>query len=102
MDARTKNKKRLRGYILKALDLFYPSYTSVDSLQRSMMATQMTESLDITPSIDYLQDRGYIDVKPIETDFGIRLINIKLTSKGVDVLEGTTVDLGVILDGSGS
>lgn len=99
MDARIKNKKRLRGYILKALDLFYPSLTSVESLQSSMLATLLTESMDIMPYLDYLRDRGYVEIHKTTTDFGMKLTLVKLASKGVDVLEGTINDPGVILDG---
>lgn len=99
MDARIKNRKRLRGYILKALNLFYPSPALVESLQTSMLATLITESLDIKPYLDYLNDRGYVEIRKSRTDFGVDLTHIKLTSKGIDVLEGTIVDPGVILDG---
>lgn len=99
MDARIKNRKRLRGYILRALNLFYPSPTSVESLQSSMLATLLTESLDILPYLDYLRDRGYVDINKTTTDYGLRLTYVKLTSKGIDVLEGTICDPGVILDG---
>jgi DNA-binding PadR family transcriptional regulator len=99
MDARIKNRKRLRGYILKALHLFYPSPALVESLQTSMLATYIPESVDIKPYLHYLADRGYIEIKKTSTDFGLPLTHVKLTSRGVDVLEGTITDPGVILDG---
>lgn len=102
MDARVKNNKRMRGYILKAMKICYPSPELIESLRSSMLSTQLEESLDIMPHVEYLRDRGYLEVKKTETDYGTRLTYVKLTSRGVDVLEGTISDPGVILDGSGS
>lgn len=99
MDAKVKNNKRLRGYILKALKMFYPSPTSLESLQSSMLSTMLTESLDILPYVEYLRDRGYIEVKKTQSDYGLRLTYVKLTSRGIDVLEQTIQDAGVIIDG---
>lgn len=99
MDQRIKDRKRLRGYILKSLSILYPSPALVESVQSSVMATQISESVDIKPFLDYLEDRGYIVIRNSKADFGARLTHVKLTSKGVDLLEGTISDPGVILDG---
>lgn len=99
MEAKIKNNKRMRGYILKALNIFYPSPALIESLQSSMLSTLLTESLDIMPHVEYLRDRGYIEVKKTQSDYGMRLTYVILTSKGIDVLERTIQDAGVIIDG---
>lgn len=95
---KAKNKKRIRGYILKALNISYPTPTLLESLQSSILSTLYAESVDILPFIEYLSDRGYIQVNKKQTDIG-KFKYVKLTSKGIDLLEGTISDLGVLLDG---
>lgn len=98
---RVKNKKKIRGYILKGLTMSYCQTASVGSLQSLVLSTQLTESIDIVPYLDYLEDRGYIRIKEKETELGFVMKFIKLTSKGTDLLEGTISDAGVIIDGRG-
>lgn len=97
MSVKAKNRKLVRGYILKTLNISYPRPTLVDSLQTSLIGVPFVDCTDIKPYLEYLQDRGYIKISQYVTDIGLKLDHVKLTSDGVDLLEGTTSDPGVIL-----
>lgn len=96
--AEVQHNKALRGYIVRALVKGF-NYTALTrQLSNAMMAANLIISPDITKHLDYLQSAGYIE-------FTDRKINayaayskdavIKLTRRGVDLVEGTIEDPGV-------
>lgn len=90
----TKNKM-LRGQFLRTAALFYPTPISLKNIKTSLVTAGMNAAADVTKVISYLEDKGYITytqgcIQGFEDDD-----LIKLTAKGVDLLEGTIDDPGV-------
>ena len=89
----SKNKA-IRGYIVRAL---------AKGSQNALLVRQITNagliySPDISKPIEYLQEAGYVTF----TDRSVNAYNayrkdsiIKLTRKGVDLVEGTINDPGI-------
>ena len=88
----SKNKA-IRGYIVRAL---------AKGSQNALLVRQITDGLiyspDISKPIEYLQEAGYVTF----TDRSVNAYNayrkdsiIKLTRKGVDLVEGTINDPGI-------
>lgn len=89
-----KRNKQIRGHILFLLNVSkMPTTRRV--LELGMVDSLMVTNPDITEYLDYLEDRKYIE-KIKSDDYGMSYY--KLTSHGVDLIEGTTCDPGVILD----
>ncbi|WP_427340619.1 hypothetical protein [Caloranaerobacter sp. DY30410] len=89
--------KRMRGQILRTLTLFYPSSTSVREVKTALITRGMTAGADVTKYLCYLEDKGYIRrndgmLKDVEDDD-----QIELTAKGIDLIEGTIEDPGVMI-----
>ena len=89
--------KMLRGQVLRTLALFYPSPVSIANIKTSLMQRGMFSGSDVSKVLEYLSDekKGYIKIsegklKNFEDDD-----MVKLTSVGVDLIEGTLCDPGV-------
>ena len=89
----SKNKA-IRGYIVRAL-----AKGSQNALiTNALVADGLIYSPDISKPIEYLQEAGYVTF----TDRSVNAYNayrkdsiIKLTRKGVDLVEGTINDPGI-------
>jgi hypothetical protein len=90
--------KQARGYILKLLELTHPTPTPSTAIQQAMIQDGLTVNQDISEHIDYLRGKGYVDVKDVTSKvLSISVVTLKLTPKGVDLLEETIEDPGVDL-----
>ena len=86
----SKNKA-IRGYIVRAL-------AKGSQITNALVADGLIYSPDISKPIEYLQEAGYVTF----TDRSVNAYNayrkdsiIKLTRKGVDLVEGTINDPGI-------
>lgn len=96
--AEVQQNKSVRGYILRSLAKGPHNSSLVRTITNALVQEQMILTPDISKHIDYLEDAEYIE-------FTNKRVNaytayksdavIKLTRKGVDLLEGTIEDPGV-------
>ncbi len=93
----SKNKA-IRGYIIRALAKGSNNSLLIRQITNALVADGIIYSPDISKPVEYLREAGYIDF----TDRHANAYNayrrdsvIKLTRKGVDLLEGTIDDPGV-------
>ena len=93
----SKNKA-IRGYIIRALAKGSNNSLLIRQITNALVADGLIYSPDISKPVAYLREAGYIDF----TDRRANAYNayrrdsvIKLTRKGVDLLEGTIDDPGV-------
>lgn len=96
--AEVKMNKAIRGYILRCLVKGYNNGALVKQISNALMSSNMIVNPDISKYLDYLQDAGYIEF----TDERVTAYTayakdafIRLTRKGVDLVEGTITDKGV-------
>lgn len=88
--------KQTRGYILKLLELTHPTPTPSSAISAALLQEGLAVNPDITAHIDYLKGKGYIEVKePTSKIVPISIVALKLTPKGIDLLEDTIDDPGV-------
>ncbi|MBI4462027.1 MAG: hypothetical protein HY653_03885 [Acidobacteria bacterium] len=98
---RAARMARLRGAILLLLAEVTPERVNAEVL-RSALERQ---AMEVTPrelarALDYLRHRGYLDYQVIEArDYPNlpRLVGVRITPAGMDVVEETTRDPGVDL-----
>lgn len=93
----SKNKA-IRGYIIRALAKGSQNTLLVRQITNMLIADGMIFSPDISKHIDYLKEAEYLAF----TDRAANAYNayrkdavIKLTKRGVDLVEGTIEDAGV-------
>lgn len=91
-----KNRK-MRGIIVKRLGDCHPSPTMVESLRNGLMGHELMTGVDISAHLDYLEDRGYVSIRDTGEKFGTPIHYVKLTSRGIDLIEGTVHDPGVVM-----
>lgn len=96
MSVNSMRNKHIRGHIMYLLMLSHPTPTTSKVLETGMLSSMMVVNPDISAYLDYLVDRGYVE-KTEKPEFG--LVYYKLTSRGIDLMENTINDPGVILHG---
>lgn len=82
--------REVRGWILKILYTNLPEWTG-DNLIAQMLETgeYKLSALQVQGHFRYLQDKGYIETKEVSVEeLGLSRLVAKLTSKGVDFVEG--------------
>ena len=91
------NEKELRGYILDFLKRIYPR--KVEELNIIATFYQYWTDSQIKRTLAYLTEKGYVEIeeKPHPVLKRKRLRLYKLTARGIDLLEGTIADNGIIL-----
>jgi DNA-binding PadR family transcriptional regulator len=91
------NEKELRGYILDFLKRVYPR--KVEELNIIATFYQYWTDSQIKRTLAYLTEKGYVEIeeKPHPVLKRKRLKFYKLTARGIDLLEGTISDDGIIL-----
>ena len=89
--------KELRGFILDFLRKVYPQ--EVEELNVVGTFYQYYRDRDIRQALAYLVDKGYIERREKRHPVYRRkkLVFYKATAKGIDLLEGTISDDGIIL-----
>lgn len=98
MELQVQQNKTIRGYIIRSLVKGPQNSLLVRQITNSLVADGMIISPDIGKHLDYLKEAGYINF----IDKTVNAYNvyrkdsvIKLTKKGVDLVEGTLEDPGV-------
>lgn len=93
-----RNNKAIRGYIIRSLVKGHNNSLLVRQVSNLLINSGMVHTPDIGKHLDYLVQAGYVKF----TDEKIKSFSayrddviIKLTKKGVDLVEGTTEDPGV-------
>ncbi|HWP52222.1 MAG TPA: hypothetical protein VN626_11050 [Clostridia bacterium] len=95
--AATQNKA-IRGYILRSLVKGTQYRLYVRQIVNALLASSMIISPDISKHLAYLQEAGYIQFDtPKLTAYTVYIKDgvIRLTRKGIDLVEGTIEDDGV-------
>lgn len=85
-----------RGYLINALHMTYPQPIS-DRTALLLMIELGFSSADFEKDVAYLSEKGYIEVEDKKFEIlpgTLRLL--KLTPKGVDLVEGTIKDKGIV------
>ena len=92
--------KLARGYILKVLKMTHPTPTPLEAVSQAIIQDGLSVNPDIKEHIDYLLDRKYITIKTVAPRLACVSVTVaKLTADGVDVLQHTKQDPGVIIPG---
>lgn len=86
--------REIRGWILKTLYNNLPEWTGDKLLTDILVEGGYTIS---TPSVQghlrYLSEKGYVEMREAEvTELGLSRVLAKLTSRGVDLVEGSIED----------
>jgi len=101
MALRAARMSRLRGAILLLLAEATPEPLNAEVLRGVLERHQMgVTTQELAQALDYLRGRGYVDYQVIEArDYPAlpRLVGVRITPAGRDVVEGTTADPGVDL-----
>lgn len=85
-----------RGYLVNALYMAYPQPLSDRAVLLLMMELGYT-SADFEKDIAYLQDKGYIEIEEKEFEIFPKVMRLlKLTPKGIDLVEKIIKDKGVV------
>lgn len=93
----SKNKA-IRGYIIRALAKGTENKMLVHQITNALVGVGLILSPDISKQLEYLEEAGYIvftGQKANAYNAYRRDAVIKLTRKGVDLVEGTVDDPGV-------
>lgn len=92
--------KAIRGYIIRSLAKGNNNTLLCRQLTNIMSDDGVVISPDISKYLDYLKEKGYIEFTNKKVTSYTAYLNdatIRLTAKGVDLVEGTIEDAGVDL-----
>lgn len=96
-EVQTTRNKMYRGQVVKTLGFFYPDPMTVEDLKGALIARGISIAADTVKVLHYLADKEYIRIKEGgSSEFKDDDI-VHLTAKGIDLLESTIIDPGVIL-----
>lgn len=92
-------KRITRGAILYMLYVSPNAPMRLDTIELSMLPDNLQIGCELVPQINYLIDRGYIREAGNEgaTMSPQRGRMVRITDRGQDVVEGLTIDPGIIL-----
>ena len=90
--------KALRGQILDFLRRIYPR--EIEELGVISVFYQYYTDKDIKQSLQYLADKGYVEIKEVPHPYRRRkkVKLYRITATGIDLLEGTIHDDGIVLE----
>ena len=89
--------KQMRGQIIRTLALFYPDTTSISNIRTALITKGVTSTGEMDKHLTYLEDKKSIIVKDGFIKDAKDDDMVTLTAKGVDLVEETIKDPGVIL-----
>lgn len=93
-----ERNKAIRGHIIRALAMGYNGSLLANQIVSTLMRGNYITTPDIGVYLKYLQDGGYIEFTPKDTN-PFNAYNdgatVSLTKKGVDLVEYTIQDGGV-------
>lgn len=90
--------KNIRGWIVRILQRAYPAGLEERSLQKQLVALGYSVTKrDLAANLAYLAEDGYVEERKFGNELRDDLLNktYKLTTKGVDLAEGSATDDGV-------
>lgn len=97
-ELKVSRNKAIRGYIIRSLVKGHQNTLLLRQITNALVADGMIVSPDISKHLDYLKEGGYITF----VDRSVNAYNayrkdavVKLTKKGVDLVENTIEDPGV-------
>ncbi len=88
-------KVKIRGHILRILELSYPTATFESAVASGLIARGLVSSPDISEYTQYLEDKGLLRVLSSGQRFGIHERLLALTPEGIDLLDGLVTSPGV-------
>jgi hypothetical protein len=90
--------KHLRGQLLDFLKRIYPR--NIEELGIISVFYEYYRDKDIKQSLQYLVDKGYVEKEERKHPYRRRekVSFYKISAKGIDLIEGTIDDAGVILE----
>ena len=94
-DIEVVQKVKIRGHILRILELSYPTATFESAVAAGLIERGLVSSPDISEYTQYLTDKKLVRVLHSTERFGIRERLLALTPEGVDMLDGLTQSPGV-------
>ena len=94
-DIEVVQKVKIRGHILRILELSYPTATFESAVVAGLIERGLVSSPDISEYTQYLTDKKLVRVLHSTERFGIRERLLTLTPEGVDMLDGLTQSPGV-------
>lgn len=98
MENNIQRNKAVRGYIMRSLAKGYNNTMLCRQLINVMINDGIIISPDISKYLGYLEDKEYIEFTNQKVTSYTAFLDdavIKLTAKGVDLIEGTLDDAGV-------
>ena len=94
-DIEVVQKVKIRGHILRILELSYPTATFESAVAAGLIERGLVSSPDISEYTQYLTDKKLVRVLHSTERFGIQERLLALTPDGVDMLDGLTQTPGV-------
>ena len=94
-DIEVVQKVKIRGHILRILELSYPTATFESAVAAGLIERGLVSSPDISEYTQYLTDKKLVRVLHSTERFGIQERLLTLTPEGVDMLDGLTQTPGV-------
>ena len=88
-------KVKIRGHILRILELSYPTATFESAVAAGLIERGLVSSPDISEYTQYLEDKGMLRVLRSGERFGIHERLLALTPDGIDLLDGLVTSPGV-------
>ena len=88
-------KVKIRGHILRILEMSYPTATFESAVASGLIARGLVSSPDISEYTQHLEDKGLLRVLSSEQRFGIHERLLALTPEGFDQLDGLVTSPGV-------
>jgi DNA-binding MarR family transcriptional regulator len=89
--------KQYRGQIMRIIALFYPPSISIKQIKMSLTAYGINYQADVDKHLFYLESKGYIkrlgETNKLSKDDDF----VEITAKGIDLIEGTISDEGLLL-----
>ena len=89
-DIEVVQKVKIRGHILRILELSYPTATFESAVAAGLIERGLVSSPDISEYTQYLTDKKLVRVLHSTERFGIQERLLALTPEGVDMLDGLT------------
>lgn len=94
-----QRNKKVRGWVVRILQRAYPAGLETGTLLRQLndLGYSVTGK-DLQATLAYLQEDGFIELQNFGALYGeLNNTFYKLTTKGIDLYEGSVSDLGVDL-----
>ena len=90
--------KNIRGWIVRILQRAYPAGLEARSLHKQLndLGYSVTKR-ELEANVAYLTEDGYLEERKFGNEFKDDLLNktYKLTTKGIDLAEGSIADEGI-------